>query len=466
MRRIGLVTFSDGRARVHQTLLPSIRRHIKEIKEMAGKLDGLELIVADRIVTDSRIAVEESKKMVAQDVDGTIFNFPVWNFPNYTSIAATIGKGPYLFLAKRDPENPGLVGLLCSKGGIDQLGYKYMSVWGDLNDEKLMKKVDNFTRVAHMMSSLKGQTFGVIGGRSMGMYTAVPSLAQWQRQFGVDIEHIDQLEIVRLAKEVPEDKVKKALAWLKGNVAEIAFDGKKLTKETLSEQIRCYYATKKIVEDYNLDFFGVKCHYELSEYYVPQCLSAAFFNDPYDFDGKKAPVIMGCEADADGTLTMQILHLITEKPVLFFDFRDYDPEYNCYVFCNCGSQATWFAAAADDAKENLKNVSLLPTVPMFKGGGAHVQYMAHPGKVTLARLGRRKDTYWMAIMRGEFIEVPKEKMRESTWEWPHAFVKMNINYDDIITKFPSNHAHATYGDWVDALVEGCKVLGIKPEVLC
>lgn len=466
MRRIGLITFSDGRARVHQALLPSIGRHIKEIKEMAGKLDGVELVVADRIVTDSRIAVEESKKMVAQDVDGTIFNFPVWNFPNYTSIAATIGKEPYLFLAKRDPENPGLVGLLCSKGGIDQLGYKYMSVWGDLHDEKLIKKIDNFTRVAHMMSTLKGQTFGVIGGRSMGMYTAVPSLAQWQRQFGVDIEHIDQLEIVRLAKEVPEDKVSKGLAWLKENVAEIAFDGKKLTEETLSEQIRCYYATKKIVEDYNLDFFGVKCHYELSEYYVPQCLSAAFFNDPYDFDGKKAPVIMGCEADADGTLTMQILHLITEKPVLFFDFRDYDPEYNCYVFCNCGSQATWFAAAADDAKENLKNVSLLPTVPMFKGGGAHVQYMASPGKVTLARLGRKKDDYWMAIMRGEFIKVPKEKMRESTWEWPHAFVKMNINYDDIIAKFPSNHAHATYGDWVDALVEGCKMLGIKPEVLC
>ncbi len=466
MRRIGLITFSDGRPRVHQALLPSIRRHTKEIKEMAGKLNGVELVEADRIVTDSRIAVEESKKMVAQDVDGTIFNFPVWNFPNYTSIAATTGKEPYLFLAKRDPENPGLVGLLCSKGGIDQLGYKYMSAWGDLHDEKLIRKVDNFTRVAHMMSTLKGQTFGVIGGRSMGMYTAVPSLAQWQRQFGVDIEHIDQLEIVRLAKEVPEDKVKKALAWLKGNVAEIAFDGKKLTEETLSEQIRCYYATKKIVEDYNLDFFGIKCHYELSEYYVPQCLSAAFFNDPYDFDGQKSPVIMGCETDADGSLTMQILHLLSGKPVLFFDFRDYDPEYNCYVFCNCGSQATWFAAASDDAKENLKNVSLLPTVPMFKGGGAHVQYMAHPGKVTLARLGRRKDKYWMAIMRGEFIKVPKEKMRESTWEWPHAFVKMNINYDDIISKFPSNHAHAIYGDWVEQLVESCRMLDIKPEVLC
>jgi len=464
--KIGLITFSDGRPRVHQALLPTIEQSIKEVCEMLSGVEGLKLVVGDRVVTSAKIAVEESKKMVARDVDGTVFNFPVWNFPNYVSIAATLGKGPYLFLAKRDPENPGLVGMLCSKGGLDQLGYHYMSAWGDLTDKRLIQKVENFTRVAHMINRLKGQTFGMIGGRSMGMYTAVPNLAQWQRQFGVDIEHVDELEIVRLAKEIPEGKVKKALAWLKENTAEVAFDEKKLTEQTLSEQIRCYYATKKIVQDYNLDFFGVKCHYELSEHYVPQCLTAAFSNDPYDFDGPKAPVIMGCETDADGTLTMQILHLITGKPMLFFDFRDYDPEYGCYVFCNCGSQATWFAAASDDAKENLKHVSLLPTVPMFKGGGAHVQYLAHPGKVTLARLGRRKDQYWMAIMRGEFIKVPREKMRESTWEWPHAFVKMNIDFDDIIARFPSNHAHATYGDWVDPLVEGCRMLGIKPEVLC
>lgn len=466
MRKIGLLTFSDGRPRVHQSLLSVIEKHIKEVKDMLGKFDGVEVVAGDRIITDPKIAVEESRKMVSENVDGTIFNFPVWNFPNFVSIAATMGKEPYLFLAKRDPENPGLVGLLCSKGGIDQLGYKYMSAWGDLNDEKLVKKVDTFIRVAHLLNTLKGQTYGMIGGRSMGMYTATPSLAQWQRQFGIDIEHIDQSEIIRLAKEVPEDKVKKALSWLKENVAEIAFDGEKLTEETLSEQIRSYYATKKIVEDYKLDFFGVKCHCELSEYYVPQCLSAAFFNDPYDFDGKKEPIIMGCECDADGSLTMQILHLISDKPVLFFDFRDYDPEYNCYVFCNCGSQATWYAAASDDPRENLKHVHLLPTIPMFKGGGAHVQYMAHPGRVTLARLGRKKDDYWMAIMRGEFIEVPREKMKESTWEWPHAFVKLNIDYDTLIGKFPSNHAHAVYGDWVDTLVEGCRMLGIRPEVLC
>jgi len=40
--------------------------------------------------------------------------------------------------------------------------------------------------------------------------------------------------------------------------------------------------------------------------------------------------------------------------------------------------------------KSLANVCLLPTVPMLKRGGAHIQYMASPGEVTLARLGRKR----------------------------------------------------------------------------
>ena len=54
-----------------------------------------------------------------------------------------------------------------------------------------------FLRAASAVNRLRGKTYGLFGGRSMGMYTAVPALDQWRREFGVDIEHIDQWEIVR-----------------------------------------------------------------------------------------------------------------------------------------------------------------------------------------------------------------------------------------------------------------------------
>ena len=121
----------------------------------------------------------------------------------------------------------------------------------------------------------------------------------------------------------------------------IEYDDKKLTPEKLKQQIRHYEATKKIIEDRRLDFIGVKCHYEMSRHYCTQCLSAAFCNDPYDWDGPKEPVVCACEADSDAALTMQILHLLTNDPVVFMDVRHYDKDYDVMVFCNCGSQSTY-----------------------------------------------------------------------------------------------------------------------------
>ena len=49
------------------------------------------------------------------------------------------------------------------------------------------------------MTSLNGQKYGLIGGRSLGMYSATVDMQDWQDKFGVDIEHCDQSEIVRLS---------------------------------------------------------------------------------------------------------------------------------------------------------------------------------------------------------------------------------------------------------------------------
>ncbi len=39
--------------------------------------------------------------------------------------------------------------------------------------------------------------------------------------FGVDTEHIDQLEIIRRADLVPEDKTVQMVSWLEKNVAQV-----------------------------------------------------------------------------------------------------------------------------------------------------------------------------------------------------------------------------------------------------
>lgn len=176
------------------------------------------------------------------------------------------------------------------------------------------------------------------------MYVGAADPSQWQSLFGVDLEHVDQLEIVQRAQAITLDRVKQALGWLKGKAENIYWDGKALAEERLELQIRSRYATKEIVAEKEPDFVAVKCQAELSDYFVAQCLSQTLLNDPYDMDGPKEPVVCACEAGLDGALTMEILKRMTEQTILFHDLWHYGARYEVYVFSNCGSIAAFYAA--------------------------------------------------------------------------------------------------------------------------
>jgi len=113
---------------------------------------------------------------------------------------------------------------------------------------------------------------------------------------------------------------------------------------------------------------------------------------------------------------------------------------------------------------NLPKVEFYPQGFYFPAGGASVRHIAAPGKVTMARLARRKGEYWLAIVPGEFIDLPPEeaerKARATQIEWPHAFTRFEVSPDEFLAEYDSNHIHAVYGDWVDELIWTAKMLQI------
>ena len=463
--RLGILGFSDGEPEVHEQLKGFVQTTLDGIAKALQESGEVEVVTGDRLVNSVELAKEESLKMVSKDVDGTIFSYGVFSFPNFSAIAAKNGKGPFLLAANLLPDWPGMVAMLASGGALHHLGMEHFRVAGDVNRKEVMDKYLRFARCARVASGLNGQKYGMIGGRSLGMYSAVVSMQDWQQKFGVDVDHVDQSEIVRIAETIPEEQVEKAFKWLNENVGKINYDDKRLTAEKLKTQIRHYEATRQIIEKNNFDFVGVKCHYEMSRHYCTQCLGAAFFNDPYDWNGPKETTVFSCEADGDAGLTMQILKMLTGDPVVFMDVRHYDPDYDVMVFCNCGSQSTWYAARSDDPKENLKHVTMNPCLEIYSGGGAHVNLMNKAGKATIARLNRTQGRYRMTIIPAEFVELPREKMKETTEEWPHVFAKLPFDHSIFLDKFDANHCHAVYGDHVEELKMICKMLAIEPELL-
>jgi L-fucose/D-arabinose isomerase len=225
---------------------------------------------------------------------------------------------------------------------------------------------------------------------------------------------------------------------------------------------------RELIEEWGLDFSGIKGQPELTNHFVTTNVAEAFLNDPYDWEGPHEPIVAATEADMDGALTMEILKQLSGQTSLFADVRHYDAADDVWYFANSGAHATFFASRSLDPVENLRKVTFHPEIPDYPAGGASVQYFAGAGPMTMARLARKQGRYWMAIVPVEFVEFPEEEMeakaRTTDIVWPHAFARMRVSPDEFLSSYPCNHIHGIAGDWVAELRHVAQILGIEAKV--
>ncbi len=454
MARIGLLTFSDGRDFVHNDLTGFLA-DIEQKISVTLTDHGHEVIKGREVIWTNELATQEARYVADARPDLTIFNIPVWAFPHFTMLAAHSTPGAMLLFSTLNPRYPGMVGMLAAAGGLDQIGRTYGRAWGDIADPAVLASIERYVRAAASVHALSGSTFGRIGGRPMGMYTAVSSTEQWMEKFGVDVEEIDQWELVRRSEMVEKTRVREARAWLEKHAAGVHYDGKQLTPELLERQIASYYVMRELIDEWHLDFSGIKGQPELTTHFATMDVTEAFLNDPYDWDGPKATHVCATEADMDAALTMQLLKGLSHTPVLFADVRHYHSAQNIWDLCNSGQHATWFAARSDDPAENMRHVHLYPEGFYFKAGGASIHHLAAPGDFTFARLTRLKGRYRMHVLKGTFEqfddELNEQLMHQSDYSWPHAFARFDASYEEFLGRYGSNHIHAIPGNYVEEL---------------
>jgi L-fucose isomerase len=463
MTTVGLLTVSDGRPSVHR----EIADFASEVEaRIAGRLAeaGYQVVRGREPIWTTELAVSEARRIDDSRPALTIVNIPVWAFPHFTMRAARELDGPLLLFSNLDPKYPGMVGMLAAGGALDQVGRDHGRAWGDIAEPAVWSRIESHIRAGAAVGRLRGSTFGRIGGRPMGMYTAVSNSDRWLEQFGVDVEEIDQWEIVRRADEIEDGLVVAAREWLERHAAGVHYDGKQLTPELLERQIRSYYVMRRLIDEHSLDFCGIKGQPELTDHFATMDVTEAFLNDPYDWDGPKQPVVCSTEADMDAALTMQVLASLSETPALFADVRHYHEDLGIWDLCNSGQHATWFAARSDDPLENMSRVHLYPEDFYFPAGGASIHHLAAPGDFTFARLSRLDDRYRMQVLLGELEQFDSDTnerlMRASTYEWPHAFARFTAAAEDVLSRYGSNHVHAVPGNHVAALREVCRLLDV------
>ncbi len=56
-------------------------------------------------------------------------------------------------------------------------------------------------------------------------------------------------------------------------------------------------------------------------------------------------------------------------------------------------------------------------------------------------------------------------MRESAYEWAHAFWRPDFPAEELLDTYVSKHIHGTYGDLVEPLLDLADILGLETMVL-
>ncbi|MCC5877094.1 MAG: L-fucose/L-arabinose isomerase family protein [Candidatus Sumerlaeia bacterium] len=475
--KVGILTFGDGRDFL-QKPLEKITENFEATLQKTLEGEGFEVVTGDEVIWRNDLAEKNGRKMTAEGVDCVIFHYAVWAWPQFARVAAQFCPQPIVMYANVNPAYPGLVGMLANAGSLDQVGIKYTKTFGDLDDGKTVGTLRERILGIAALNRLKGQTYALIGGRSLGIDTAVSDPALWMKLFGVDVDHVDQYELVRRAEIERETggRIDEAISYLEKHVRKIHWTAPdaemRLTRELLSKQLGMYYATTDLCAEFGYDFCGIKGQRELTEHYATADIAEAFLNDPYGPDGKPhEPIVCSTEADMDAALTMQIFKHTTGDPVLFADIRHYHADLGVWDLCNSGQHATWFAARSSSPEENLAKTEFRPEGFYFPAGGASVFHTAAPGEVTLARLTRSGDTnnYKMVVCHGEFRDFGEEKNDELARlvqdNWPHAYAGLTCSPEDFIAAFNCNHIHGTYGDWRGELKTFCWAAGIECQVI-
>jgi L-fucose isomerase len=478
---IGIAMLNDERPHVWQQNNPQnmavVNRWAEVLRNGLRNVDGsaAEVVIGSEIITSTRVAQKVGEELRRAGCRVVIMCYNVWNFPFLAwPFVNSVGPDvPILSLSNNNGKYPGNVGLLATDGALRQAGVRTHRIVGDIDDAGVHAQVLAWVRAAQAATTIRNEVYGMYGGHSMGMETGYFHMVPTIKSLGCTTRQIDQLWLLKVMEnEVDEAEVEKGFRWFGEMLGDrILYDGKMLTPETLKTQIRLYIAMRMVNEEKGFDFCGLKGQRELTEYVCLGDVAEMLMNDPYDWTGPKEPTVCSTEADAYAAVTMQLLKYITGGlPSLFMDVRLYLPDRDLWDWCNSGNHASRYARRSFDPAVNFKDVTFHPALEFyFKAGGASVEFDAAPGEMTFARLGLWDDKPFMAIMRGESMDLPAEERQAinalTDPTWPHVHAKLRCSFDEFLAVFPCNHVMGTMGDQVAALTYLCEITGITPVVL-
>jgi L-fucose isomerase-like protein len=169
---------------------------------------------------------------------------------------------------------------------------------------------------------------------------------------------------------------------------------------------------------------------------------------------EQANILVGLEGDLGAATAMFILNRLTGSPILFAETWFWDEEENLIVTGHAGPQNPALARP-----NHLWISHDLEFAQSDRTEGAHLQFVARPGRVTLFQL-RGTPQGWQAIVTtGQALET-------DPWVegYPHAVIRLDVPVQDFLRQVAAvgstQHWAIAYDEVAEAIGAVCELTAI------
>ncbi|MBP5765759.1 MAG: L-fucose isomerase, partial [Clostridia bacterium] len=212
--------------------------------------------------------------------------------------------------------------------------------------EDVAEKLLRFGRAAVAAATMRGKSYLRIGSVTMGIGGSIMDQSFMEDYFGMRVESVDEVEILRRMEEgiYNKEDYEKALAWTRKHCKEGRDDNPDFVKFSPEQKEKQWEFTVKmycIIRDlfngsdrlpeqfkeeasgHNAIAAGFQGQRQWTDHW-PNCdYPEALLNSSFDFEGAREPYILATENDILNGMGMLFMKLLTNRAQIFADVRTY-----------------------------------------------------------------------------------------------------------------------------------------------
>ncbi|MFQ5812468.1 MAG: hypothetical protein ACE5I2_04665 [Anaerolineae bacterium] len=395
-------------------------------------------------------------------VDLVVMVFQVWAEDFYLiPLLRAVGNRPlavWCYLPWEHPPRPasfvdvlrgsGPVGTLEGLGVVRNLGVDFTFTAGSPDNPRVVDDLTRAAQAGQIRRALREARFGVLPYRNEQMQTTFVDEFRLRAELGPTVELISVGELAQTVEGLTEREVDAYLADLKRH-----FAVRGVRDETLAVAARASLGLAHLAADRRLDVISLndiapELHDVLG---LRPCLYPPLLD--------KANVLVGIEGDLGAATAMFILNRLTGSPILFAEIWFWDEGENLVTAGHAGPQnpavahpdSVWISHDFEFAQSDRTE-------------GAHLQFVARPGPITLFQL-RGTPAGWQAIA------TVGAAMEAEPWVegYPHAVIQLDVPVNhflnDVAAVGSTQHWALAYGDALADTAAVCDLLGIRLQAI-